>query len=78
MADGSLDMITHLLGTEAAADSVIKIFLKESSKPTSETPSSHLTLITSSTINMAFLSECGGCARGKPTAEPSNCSSTKQ
>lgn len=71
-------MITHLLGTEAAADSVIKIFLRESSKPTSETPSSHLTLITSSTINMAFLREYGGYARSEPSAEPSNCSNTKQ
>lgn len=26
MADESLDMITHLLGTEAAADTVIKFF----------------------------------------------------
>lgn len=31
MADGSLDMITHLLGTEAAAaDSVINFFFKNS------------------------------------------------
>lgn len=74
MADGSLDMIMHSLGTEAAAGSVIKFFLKESSKPTLETPSSHLTPITSSIINMAFLRQYGGCARSEPRAQPSNCS----
>lgn len=71
-------MITHSLGTEAAAGSVIKVFLKESSKPTLQTPSSHLTPIISSIINMAFLREYGGYARSEPRAEPSNCSNATQ
>lgn len=72
-------MIMHSLGTEAAAGSVIKIFLKNpQSQPWKLPHLIFLTPITSSIINMAFLRDCGGYAISEPRAEPSNCSKTKQ